>query len=135
MTPRPFGLASFLVCLSCFVGLASAAPVRIESLYPKPDWKTGAIEAAVNVWNVGPRPAKGSLSLSVVAASGGETLDLSPANLASADGGNVSGTKIDRIYPRPRSLSVPLSKNNGRLKTAGGGRPERLSRSTEVSYE
>jgi hypothetical protein len=59
------------------VELLLAAPVRVESLYLKPDWQSGALEAEVNVRNATGRPVPGSLALSIAPAAGGETLDLS----------------------------------------------------------
>ncbi len=58
------------------VELLLAAPVRIESLYLKPDWQTGEVAAKVNVRNATDQPVKGNLTLSVALAAGGETLDL-----------------------------------------------------------
>lgn len=69
------------------VELLLAAPVRVESLYLKPNWKTGAIEAEVNVRNASGKPVKGSLALSVAPSAGGETLDLATtaADFAAGD--------------------------------------------------
>lgn len=69
------------------VELLLAPAVRIESLYLKPDWQTGAIEAEVNVRNATASRVRGRLRLSVAPAASGETLDLSsaPAELAVGD--------------------------------------------------
>ena len=69
------------------VELLLAPALRIESLYLKPDWKSGLIEAEVNVRNATGQPASGTLALSVALAAGGETLDLAttPVDLTAAD--------------------------------------------------
>jgi len=56
------------------VELMLAPVVRIESLYLKPNWQTGAIEARVNVRNAGRQTVKAALGLTVAPASSGETL-------------------------------------------------------------
>ena len=58
------------------VELLVAPAVRIESLYVVPDWKSGIVEAAINVRNATDQSVTGSLILSVAPAVGGETLDL-----------------------------------------------------------
>ena len=69
------------------VELLLAPPVRLESLYLKPDWKSGTIEAEMKVRNASGQPAKGTVALSVALAAGGETLDLATttAELAAGD--------------------------------------------------
>jgi hypothetical protein len=69
------------------VELLLAPPVRVESLYLKPDWQSGGIEAEVKVRNATGQSAQGSLALSVAAAAGGETLDLvtMPAHFPAGD--------------------------------------------------
>ena len=69
------------------VELLLSAPARVESLYLKPNWQSGMIEAEVNVRNATGKPVKGALTLSVAPAAGGETLDLSTtaADLAAGD--------------------------------------------------
>lgn len=71
------------------VELLLAPPVRAESLYLKPDWKTGAIEAEVNVRNATGKSVKGRLELSVAPTAGGETLDVSTLALDLAAGDSL----------------------------------------------
>jgi hypothetical protein len=71
-----------------------APAVRIESLYVKPDWQSGAIEAEVNVRNAMARSARGSLVLSVAPAAGGETLDLSTTAIELAGGETLVKARV-----------------------------------------
>jgi hypothetical protein len=76
------------------VELLLAAPVRVESLYLKPDWQSGVIAAEVNVRNSTGKPANGSLALSVAPAAGGETLDLSTTAIELAAGDTVVKARV-----------------------------------------
>jgi len=76
------------------VELALVPALRVESLYLKPDWKSGTIEAEVNVRNAASKPVKGGLDLSVALAAGGETLDLSTTALEFAAGDTVVKTRV-----------------------------------------
>lgn len=68
------------------VELVLTAPVRIETLYLKPDWQSGAIEVEANVRNATGQAARGRLALSVAPAAGGETLDLTTTDVDFAAG-------------------------------------------------
>lgn len=76
------------------VELLLAAPVRIESLYLKPDWKSGVVEAEVNVRNATGKPVTGRLDWSVAPAEGGQTVDLSTAALEFAAGDTMAKGRI-----------------------------------------
>jgi hypothetical protein len=76
------------------VELLLAAPVRVESLYLKPAWKSGAIEAEVNVRNAAGKPVNGNLTLSVAPAAGGETLDLSTTAAVLAAGDTLLKARV-----------------------------------------
>jgi hypothetical protein len=52
------------------------APVRVEDLYVKPNWKSGVIEVDVNVRNALEQPVLGHVVVAVATAARGETMDL-----------------------------------------------------------
>jgi len=56
------------------VELSIVPGVRIESLYVRPDWKTGRIGVQATVRNATPAAARGHLTFSVAPAAAGETL-------------------------------------------------------------
>jgi hypothetical protein len=60
------------------VELLVVPAVRIEDLYLAPDWRSGEIRVRATVRNAAPRPARGSVELSVAPASGGGSLDCQP---------------------------------------------------------
>ena len=90
------------------VELLLTAPVRVESLYLKPDWQSGVIEAEVNVRNVTGKPTQGSLVLSVAPASGGEALDLSTTAVELAAGDTLAKAQVRVRDFRLWSLEDPM---------------------------
>ena len=57
------------------VELLISPALRVETLYVLPNWKTGAIQARVNVRNSGTQPTRGQVTISVTPQTGGESLD------------------------------------------------------------
>jgi hypothetical protein len=76
------------------VEILVTAPIRIESLYLKPDPRSGAIEAEVNVRNATGRTAKGGVTLGVALAAGGETLDLATKAADFAPGDTLVAARV-----------------------------------------
>lgn len=103
------------------VELLLAPPVRIESLYLKPDWRSGVIEAEVNVRNTLDKPTKGSLVLSVAPASEGETLDFSEAPAEFGPGDTVLKARVQVRDFGLWNLDTPtLYRVTARVSGAGG---------------
>ncbi len=103
------------------VELLLAPPVRIESLYFKPDWRSGVIEAEVNVRNTLGKPASGNLALSVAPASEGETLELSEAPAEFSPGDTLLKTHVQVRDFRLWNLDTPtLYRVTARVCSAGG---------------
>ncbi len=76
------------------VELLITAPVRIEDLYLKPDWKSGAIDAEVAVLSALEERAKVTLELSAAPAASGETLDLRTVDSEIPPGRTVLSARV-----------------------------------------
>ena len=89
------------------VELLISSPVRIENLYVKPNWKTGVIEAEVNVRNALAKTVKGRISLSVAPAAGGDALDLATFVKDLKPGDTLVKARVKVDDPRLWSLGDP----------------------------
>jgi hypothetical protein len=90
------------------VEILIAPPARIEDLHVKPDWKSGAIEADVEVLSASGAAVKGNLTLSVSAAASGETLDSSASTCDIAPGRSVLRARVQVPDFRLWQLEDPI---------------------------
>ncbi|MHB9080799.1 MAG: glycoside hydrolase family 2 protein [Pirellulaceae bacterium] len=90
------------------VELLIAPAVRIESLYVRPDYKRGVIEASVNVRNATAQPVTGDLALSVAPSVGGETLDLTTTPNTFAPGDTLVQARVQVRDFRLWDLNDPV---------------------------
>jgi len=90
------------------VELRVAPPVRVEDLFVRPDWKTGAVRAQVNVRNALPQAAQAHLELSVAPAASGETVTVATIEREVQPGDTLVEAELKVDKPHLWSLSDPF---------------------------
>jgi hypothetical protein len=89
------------------VELVAAPAVRIEDLFVRADWKTGAIRVQAIVRNAGVRAARGRLEFTVAPAAGGETLAADSMERELPEGETPVGAQLKVPGPHLWELSDP----------------------------
>jgi len=82
------------------VELLVAPAVRIEDLYVRPDWRTGAVRIQVNIQNAGGKPSAAHVAFSIGPASSGRTL-----STTTVDRELPTGDTLDFAVGQGRALS------------------------------
>jgi len=102
------------------VELLIAPAVRLESLYLKPDWQSGWVEADVNVRNATDGPAQGTIALSVSVASGGDVLAMAATSAALPPGDTLVHARVRVPEFQLWDVDHPaLYRATARLRAAG----------------
>jgi len=102
------------------VELLVAPAVRVEDLFVRPDWKSGAIRIQANLRNAGPEAARARVEFTVAPAASGETLAVTHARRELASGDTLVEAEIRVEDPRLWELNDPfLYRVTARVCTEG----------------
>ena len=104
------------------VELLVVPAVRVEDLFVRPDWKTGAIRVEANLRNAGPQPVQASVEFSVAPAASGTTLGVARVDRELPTGDTLVQTELRVDSPRLWELNDPfLYRVTARASAEGSG--------------
>ena len=89
------------------VELAIMPAVRIESVFARPDWRTGCVAVTITVRNATSRPARGRLCAFVEPAFDGELIETAASDCLLAVGESAHRIELSVADPRLWSLDDP----------------------------
>jgi len=90
------------------VELLLASAVRVEDLFVRPDWKSGAIRVQANLGNASDKPIRANVEFSVAPASSGETLGAVRLSPELRPGESVVECQLAVPSPRLWELNDPF---------------------------